>query len=677
MTIMRNNLLLGLTLVLTSFLITSCGDDDPVIVQLEAGTITGGPYEFVVDGVADNITTIALSGDGEADNKSWVITDVDGLILGLPGTLTDLEGVDFDGAGAGVCFVYHIVYSDGLDGLAAMQNLSNISGTFDLSNRIRVSRIGINAGVLSGGPFNFVVDGEPDMVSGITVSGNEDASNTSYVITDAERNILGTPATLSDLEGVDFDGAGAGVCFIYRITYADGLEGLSMGNNLMTGLSGASFAFSNALTTVREEGVQPTTFRITLTNTVNYLAVELFNTLDGATEAGPGPNANDSYSITFKATPGTYVSFATMNAMSNDWFYAPDGDGIALYTGNGDPVTGDVTGQVMLWDSGTEEENPLGFASLGEAQIAHEADDNTAVRLVESSIIDDIGVELAHANDEFTLTITNRAGGAGGVVITPGLLVVHAQDYPLFSKGYADRGNGLREIAEDGNPQVLHDWFTAEGTGGAPLRLSSSMTPFAPGAAYVFAGTESDPLFVQGQAASAESGLEKLAEDGGADVTVAYLNGLDGVTAVAADQMAPVGPGQEMTFEISAKPGYKFGFATMFIQSNDWFVSFNNNGVELFNDDETPKSGTDYSVETYLYDAGTEEDQAVGTGADQAPRQSGADTGAVDDDTSVRRVTEIDDVQFGKGTITSTPGVTAFEDARGGYNIIKVDIQPL
>jgi hypothetical protein len=43
-----------------------------------------------------------------------------------------------------------------------------------------------------------------------------------------------------------------------------------------------------------------------------------------------------------------------MFVQSNDLFYAPDGAGIALFNSDGAPVSGDVTGQVQLWDAGTE-----------------------------------------------------------------------------------------------------------------------------------------------------------------------------------------------------------------------------------------------------------------------------------------------------------------------------------
>ena len=69
----------------------------------------------------------------------------------------------------------------------------------------------VNGGTLNGGPYNFTVDGTPDFVSGITLSGKR-GSNSGWIVTDDRGNILGLPPTP---EVVDFDAAGVGVCYIY------------------------------------------------------------------------------------------------------------------------------------------------------------------------------------------------------------------------------------------------------------------------------------------------------------------------------------------------------------------------------------------------------------------------------------------------------------------------------
>jgi len=106
-----------------------------------------------------------------------------------------------------------------------------------------------NAGVLSGGPFTFVVDGTPDFVSGVTTDADAVGTNRTFVITDDALNILGLPPTLEALEGVDFDGAGVGTCLIWYLRYEDDLEGAEMGMNAgdLTG----TFDLSNSITVNR------------------------------------------------------------------------------------------------------------------------------------------------------------------------------------------------------------------------------------------------------------------------------------------------------------------------------------------------------------------------------------------------------------------------------------------
>ncbi|WP_243414938.1 hypothetical protein [Flagellimonas aquimarina] len=235
-------MLLGISIVLVS-----CkGDtDDDTPIVLDAGILSGGPFTFTVDGTPDMVSGITLdANDLVGSNRGYVITDDAGNILGLPPTLAAVEGVDFDEAGAGVCLIWHIVYEDGLQGLEAGLNTSGLAGDYDLSNSLTVTRNGLNAGMLSGGPYNFVVDGTPDMVSAIALDDsmvNGDAQT--YVITDDSKNILGIPPTLEAVKGVDFDGAGVGSCYIFHLTYSGELSGLEGGQNL-NDLSG-NFALSN------------------------------------------------------------------------------------------------------------------------------------------------------------------------------------------------------------------------------------------------------------------------------------------------------------------------------------------------------------------------------------------------------------------------------------------------
>ncbi len=242
-----------LSLALCSLLFAACSnDDDNTTITPDAGVLSGGPFTFIVDGVADNVSGISTDPDAVGTNRSFVITDDAGNILGLPPTLADLEGVDFDGAGVGTCLIWYLRFEDGLTGAEVGENANDLSGNFDLSNSITVTRNGApNAGVLSGGPFEFCVDGIADNVSGITTDPAAVGTNRTFVITDADLNILGLPPTLEALEGVDFDAAGAGVCLIWYLRFEDGLTGAEPGMNAAD-LDGI-FSLSNSITVTRNE----------------------------------------------------------------------------------------------------------------------------------------------------------------------------------------------------------------------------------------------------------------------------------------------------------------------------------------------------------------------------------------------------------------------------------------
>ena len=88
------------------------------------------------------------------------------------------------------------------------------------------------------------------MVSGIVFENEENrvGTNATWVITDDNGLILGTPPTLAAVEGVDFDGAGSGTCLIWYLRYENdtNISTVTNANNL-TG----TFHLSNAITVTR------------------------------------------------------------------------------------------------------------------------------------------------------------------------------------------------------------------------------------------------------------------------------------------------------------------------------------------------------------------------------------------------------------------------------------------
>jgi hypothetical protein len=132
----------------------------------------------------------------------------------------------------------------------------------------------------------------------------------------------------------------------------------------------------------------------------------VFNTPVGAMAAGP-IRPGDSYEFTVTAAPGMKLFMTQMFGQSNDWFYAPSTNGIALFDAKGMPVSGDITDQLYLWDAGTEKDEELG---VGPNQGPRQKGPNTGDD--EHGVIHRVkDARFAGRNTEFfRITITPEAG---------------------------------------------------------------------------------------------------------------------------------------------------------------------------------------------------------------------------------------------------------------------------
>lgn len=97
----------------------------------------------------------------------------------------------------------------------------------------------------------------------------------------------------------------------------------------------------------------------------------VFNTPVGGSQPAP-ILPGGAYEFSFTAKPGMRLSVLTMFGQSNDWFYGPKRQGIDLFV-NGKPLSGDITGEFMLFDAGTEVDEEPG---VGPNQGARQKDIN-------------------------------------------------------------------------------------------------------------------------------------------------------------------------------------------------------------------------------------------------------------------------------------------------------------
>jgi len=364
-------------------------------------------------------------------------------------------------------------------------------------------------------------------------------------------------------------------------------------------------------------GLQSTT--ITVENVLKAQPLVESGTFQG-TGTPPLILPGQSVTITFSAAKGEALSFVTMYGASNDLFFAPSNPGIAVYDNSGNPIEGDVSEQIKLWDNGTRVNQAPGAGVMhpGVAETKNVAEVNgtdaqgnhflPASQLVKATLV-------YNGNSTFTLTLKNISGGtANETPLSPGVWCVSyiaggtlLQPAPLYSSGQAT-ANGLTGIAEAGDNTALSAYIHS---------ITGIFTPLSPVLVVVYNGIE-NPVFKAGQH-DAGHGLTAIAQKGNADTLAAWLRTQTGVQAVyvlpapATTVLLPQIAGSKggmVSQQLSVTAGDRIAIATMYGFSNDWFFASAGNGV-----DATQKG--DISASVQLYDDGTAINQFPGAGLTQ------------------------------------------------------------
>lgn len=229
-------------------------------------------------------------------------------------------------------------------------------------------------------------------------------------------------------------------------------------------------AVSAMLVSCNSEGEKRT---ITFENTSSakdYAQSGTFQAVGSNVEVMPGQEIQ----ITFNAMKGQTLMFATMYGNSWDLFFAPENPGIKLFENNGDPITGDISNQVKLWDAGTKKNNDPRRSKTGQPR---EDEDGKVTEINGKDGTYDypsagemMKLNLAYdaAASHFTLTIRNNTNATK--VQTPFSTGVWAvsnafdgkpvNEKPLFDAG-EKASTELVALAEKGNNTPLGDKLAA------------------------------------------------------------------------------------------------------------------------------------------------------------------------------------------------------------------------
>lgn len=338
------------------------------------------------------------------------------------------------------------------------------------------------------------------------------------------------------------------------------------------------------------------------------------------TGASPLVNPGQSVSFQFSAAKGEAVTFATMYGASNDLFFAPANPGIQVYDANGNPIEGDVSSQIKLWDNGTRVNQKLnavthpGTAEATPQNIMEiKSSDAVGNTYLPASFLMNVSLKY-NGNSMFTLTIKNTSGGTTNATpFSPGVWAISyivggnlLNMNPLYAEGKPS-ANGLTNIAEMGDNTVLYKYIKG---------ITGIFTPLSPVLVVLYNGID-NPIYTVGQN-DAGHGLTDIAQKGDASKLADYLKTIKGVKKVyvlAAANSTVLLPavngtaGSSVSQSLSVVKGDLIAIATMYGFSNDWFFATKG-------DIDATQKG-DISSQVGLFDDGTAVNQFPGAGITQ------------------------------------------------------------
>jgi len=249
----------------TSTLVGACnGLSNPIVIvkgSATGGTISsplGNNFDVCVQGNVTQGIDFNLTG-ADGLNSRWIITDLSGNIIGLPGP----PPINIQLAGsAQSCQVYHLSFDAFFTGLAVGSNIADFDGCFELSNAVTINKSIANGGVLAG-PGNTSSVNLCNTGGGSTVNldlNDTVGENSAWIITDQNNNIVATPTG----QPFDFASFGTGTYRIYNVSYNGNISGLTVGASA-NNITGDCFDLSNFVS-VNNNSVTPGTVTSPLGN---------------------------------------------------------------------------------------------------------------------------------------------------------------------------------------------------------------------------------------------------------------------------------------------------------------------------------------------------------------------------------------------------------------------------
>lgn len=156
-----------------------------------------------------------------------------------------------------------------------------------------------------------------------------------------------------------------------------------------------------ALELQAEDG-SPETLSKKLLTKVGSIHMGIFNTPAGADKPGP-LLPGGVYEFSFTGSEDMKFNLIAMYGQSNDLFYAPR-VALDLFDKEGNPLTGDITDKLLLWDAGTEVNQDPG---VGDEQAPRQKMANTGK--AENGVVTLVKDGFTYPNTKDVLRVTITA----------------------------------------------------------------------------------------------------------------------------------------------------------------------------------------------------------------------------------------------------------------------------
>ena len=219
--------------VLSNPIVVNISEVSPSSISVNGSTST----EICFGSAGGNNTVTVTETGGSSFFSNYIVTDLAGNILSFQASSTN---VSISSSFGDACQIWNIRHGIGTQNLAVGRNMSEITGCFEFSNPINISKISVNPGVIATLQNTSDVGLCSNDPTFQLMSANLDADNNIWLVTTADGAIISSQNSNS----FNLSGLAPGTFRVYRFAYNGTLQAFTPGTSVFS-LSATCGGLSN------------------------------------------------------------------------------------------------------------------------------------------------------------------------------------------------------------------------------------------------------------------------------------------------------------------------------------------------------------------------------------------------------------------------------------------------